>query len=438
MPPELLTIVLNDIEKNLDNSLTAECLANQVGYSVYYFYRQFSAAVGMSLSAYILNRRLKKVLYEIASGKKAIDTAFLYGFDTYAGFYKAFVKEYGCSPKRYLAIYKNELNEKKEREILLMNLNKHEIKTVLNNWLIDPVTTIEKCSTINGIQQEKMVWKIGSDAFLHHTMDRNGELKNIAIAEALAKQGFASSIPIPTINGQSFVENKALLVLKKGIKGEPLTVDTIFQKELYPIAYGTAIAQLHHAFIELEGQILCDPSNLFETVKKWALPDVENQVKQWNLAIPEVFFNNYITIFSKLYTELPVQMIHRDPNFENILFLENKVNGFIDFDLVEQNIRLVDPCYCATSILSQMTSDHYDDWLPLLALILKGYDQINPLTKAEKSAVFYVICGIQMICVTYFGDRDNDDLTFKKLAKANRDMLEFIVRKQKEIERIFD
>lgn len=438
MPPELLTIVLNDIEKNLDNSLTAECLANQVGYSVYYFYRQFSAAIGMSLSAYILNRRLKKVLYEIASGKKAIDTAFLYGFDTYAGFYKAFVKEYGCSPKRYLAIYKNELNEKKEREILLMNLNKHEIKTVLNNWLIDPVTTIEKCSTINGIQQEKMVWKIGSDAFLHHTMDRNGELKNIAIAEALAKQGFASSIPIPTINGQSFVENKALLVLKKGIKGEPLTVDTIFQKELYPIAYGTAIAQLHNAFIELEGQILCDPSNLFETVKKWALPDVENQVKQWNLAIPEVFFNNYITIFSKLYTELPVQMIHRDPNFENILFLENKVNGFIDFDLVEQNIRLVDPCYCATSILSQMTSDHYDDWLPLLALILKGYDQLNPLTKAEKSAVFYVICGIQMICVTYFGDRDNDDLTFKKLAKANRDMLEFIVRKQKEIERIFD
>ncbi|WP_375179212.1 phosphotransferase [Enterococcus rotai] len=319
-----------------------------------------------------------------------------------------------------------------------MNLNKHEIKTILNNWLIDPVTTIEKCSTINGIQQEKMVWKIGSDAFLHHTMDRNGELKNIAIAEALAKQRFASSIPIPTINGQSFVENKALLVLKKGIKGEPLTVDTIFQKELYPIAYGTAIAQLHNAFIELEGQILYDPSNLFETVKKWALPDVENQVKQWNLAIPEVFFNNYITIFSKLYTELPVQMIHRDPNFENILFLENKVNGFIDFDLVEQNIRLVDPCYCATSILSQMTSDHYDDWLPLLALILKGYDQINPLTKAEKSAVFYVICGIQMICVTYFGDRDNDDLTFKKLAKANRDMLEFIVRKQKEIERIFD
>lgn len=70
-------------------------------------------------------------------------------------------------------------------------------------------------------------------------------------------------------------------------------------------------------------------------------------------------------------------------------------------------------------------------------MILKGYDQKNPLTKAEKSAIFYVICGIQMICVAYFSDRDNDDLTFKKLTKVNREMLAFIIRKQKEIEAIF-
>lgn len=36
---------------------------------------------------------------------------FTCGFDMYAGFYKIFVKEYGCSPKKYLVIYKNELNE---------------------------------------------------------------------------------------------------------------------------------------------------------------------------------------------------------------------------------------------------------------------------------------------------------------------------------------
>lgn len=94
------------------------------------------------------------------------------------------------------------------------------------------------------------------------------------------------------------------------------------------------------------------------------------------------FFINYLSVFSEPYSKLPVQMIHRDPNFDNILFLNHKVNGFINFDLVEKNIRSFDPCYCATSILSQMSSDHYDDWLPLLTLILKGYDQKKSFDKS--------------------------------------------------------
>ncbi|MEI5991303.1 hypothetical protein A5881_002837 [Enterococcus termitis] len=437
MPPEVLTLLLNEIEKELHTPLTAERLAEQAGYSVYYFYRQFSAAVGMSLSAYILTRKLKRGIYEIASGKKAVDVAFSYGFDTYAGFYKAFVKEFGCSPKKYLTLYKNELDTSKQKEIFFMHLNKQELKNVLSNWKLDWAPTIEQCSTINGLQQPKMVWKVGSDNYLHHTIDRNGELKNIAIAEALDKQGLASSLPIPTIDGQQFIENDGLFILKKGIKGDPLAIQTIFETDTYALAYGTAIAQLHNAFIALEERILCDPSDFFKTVTQWALPDVKKQVKQWSLEIPTAFFSDYPTAFGLLYSKLPVQIIHRDPNFENILFLENKVNGFIDFDLVEKNIRLFDPCYCATSILSHTSVEDYNDWLPVLAVILKGYDQTNPLTKAEKSAIFYVICGIQMICVAYFGDRDNDDLTFKKLAKANREMLAFIIRKQKEIETIF-
>lgn len=436
MPPELLTFLLNTIEKNLDASLTAESLAAQTGYSVYYFYRQFSSSVGMSFSAYILNRRLKKVLYEIASGKKAIDAAFSYGFDTYAGFYKAFVKEYGCSPKKYVSIYKNELNKATQREAVFMHLTKRELKAILTNWQIDPSVIIEKSSSTNGLQQAKLVWKVGSDCYLHHTRDRSGELKNIAIAEALDKQGLASSLPIPTIDGQQFIEKEDLFILKRGIKGEPLTIKQILEKD-NTLAYGTAIAKLHNAFLELEEQILCDPADLLEIVTKWALLEVENQTKQWSLEIPATFFTNYLAVFGKIHSELPVQIIHRDPNFENILFLENNVSGFIDFDLVEKNIRLFDPCYCATSILSQMAVDHYDDWLPLLTSLLKGYNQVNPLTKNEKAAIFYVICSIQMICVAYFGDRDHDDPTFKKLAKANRTMLQFIISKQKEIESIF-
>jgi crossover junction endodeoxyribonuclease RuvC len=49
-----------------------------------------------------------------------------YGFDTYAGFYRAFVKMYGCSPKKYLSIYQNtyQLNRRWQNCILKENYEK--------------------------------------------------------------------------------------------------------------------------------------------------------------------------------------------------------------------------------------------------------------------------------------------------------------------------
>ena len=46
----------------------------------------------MSLAAYINRRRLDRALEEISVKRKAIDAAMEYGFDTYAGFYKAFLR----------------------------------------------------------------------------------------------------------------------------------------------------------------------------------------------------------------------------------------------------------------------------------------------------------------------------------------------------------
>ncbi|OEG20798.1 hypothetical protein BCR25_00370 [Enterococcus termitis] len=120
------------------------------------------------------------------------------------------------------------------------------------------------------------------------------------------------------------------------------------------------------------------------------------------------------------------------------MFLDQKISGFIDFDLSEKTIRLFDPCYCATSILSSLSADQYEQWLPILNGILQGYDQENPLTLEEKKALFYVICAIQLICVAYFSDQDNADDTTKQLAQTNRNMLEYIVQKKEEIQAIFN
>lgn len=153
------------------------------------------------------------------------------------------------------------------------------------------------------------------------------------------------------------------------------------------------------------------------------------------MGLPESFFEEYIRDFGTIYEKLPKQLIHRDPNPCNILFSGGEVNGFIDFDLSERNVRLWDPCYCATGILSEQrdAKNAYDKFPEILENILRGYDSLNPLTVEEKRAVYYVVCSIQMICVAYFESINE----YKDLAKINREMLQYVIGKKNMMDNIF-
>ena len=100
-------------------------------------------------------------------------------------------------------------------------------------------------------------------------------------------------------------------------------------------------------------------------------------------------------------------MCIRDSPCPGYVFFEGEqVSGFEDFDLSECNIRLWDPCYCATGILSEGHDAMCAIWLDILKSLLQGYNKENPLLRQEKQAVYYVICSIQMICVAYFESCD--------------------------------
>ena len=86
---------LDYIERNLKTIITIEELASIVGYSVWHYCRLFSQIVGFPVAGYISKRRLDRAIMEISDGRKAVDVVLEYGFDTYAGFYKAFVRMYG-------------------------------------------------------------------------------------------------------------------------------------------------------------------------------------------------------------------------------------------------------------------------------------------------------------------------------------------------------
>ena len=165
------------------------------------------------------------------------------------------------------------------------------------------------------------------------------------------------------------------------------------------------------------------------------MPKVQTQNIQWNMGLSVSFFEDYTNNFGKLFEKLPKQLIHRDPNPCNILFSGGEVSGFTDFELSERNVRLWDPRYCSTGILSEQrnTENAYDKFPVILENILKGYDSVNPLTTEEKQAVYYVICSIQMICVAYFESVNE----YKDLAKINREMLKYIIEQKEQIDNIF-
>ena len=89
------------IEQNIKEDISLVDLAQIVHYSPRQIYYIIKEATGMPVMSYIRYRRLVNAAVEIAQGRKLFDVALDYGFETQAGFYKAFLLQIGCSPKEY-------------------------------------------------------------------------------------------------------------------------------------------------------------------------------------------------------------------------------------------------------------------------------------------------------------------------------------------------
>ncbi len=429
---QMIKSSLDYIEHNLKTDITAEELAKMVNYSTFHYCRLFSSVMDSSVSGYMLKRRLDHALSEIADGKKAIDVVSEYGFETYAGFYKAFTKMYGCSPKKYLSIYRHHRPQKPEVADMYTEKELHKI---LENWDIESGIPIGGIPVMGGAKVSGSVWMVGSDYILK-TGNREKLMKNLKVAKALAKQGFASALPVPLKTGAVYLDGEQLFVLAHGIKGSPLPRSDMFGSNRvgFGIEYGKSIARLHKALREVQSEVLPDEVNLYQTISEWALPNVRQQNVQWSMGLDEGFFKDYTDTFGELFDKLPKQLIHRDPNPGNILFCDDEVSGFVDFDLSEVNVRLWDACYCATGILSEAGEEAYERWFDILGGILHGYDSESRLTQEEKQAVFYVICSIEMICVAYFGSQEE----YRQLAKTSRGMLLYIANNKEKIQQIIE
>lgn len=93
--------LLSYIEEHLDEDLSLDRLAEEFFVSKYHIAHVFKANLGISTHQYITKKRLA-LCREAILGKMSIGEACqTFGFGDYSGFYHAFKKEYGISPRDF-------------------------------------------------------------------------------------------------------------------------------------------------------------------------------------------------------------------------------------------------------------------------------------------------------------------------------------------------
>lgn len=306
-------------------------------------------------------------------------------------------------------------------------LTEKKLREILKNWNKGNADIAPFYYESSGSRSDSQ-WIVDQNFLLRLSANPAALRKHILVSRAMEKVGLEAALPECSIHGTEIVvfgEWYACLVRRVGGR-------CILAREIYRGNYdesarliGEAIGRLHCALKQFDDDPGFDNRDLWQQVSEWAMPAVRNVMD-----LPDSFYRRFSEQFGALYPSLPNQVIHRDPTPSDILFQNGKLSGFVEFEMTERNIRLFDPCYAATAILSESfdasDTERLEQWIGVFRAILDGYDSICVLTAEEKRAVVWTVFSIQMICIAYFSQKKQ----YAPLRDTNVAMLKWLIQNE--------
>lgn len=410
--------ILNLIEATLDAEVTPAELADASGYSLWHFLHLFQREVGMPLCRYRTKRRLAHAIWAVSQGMSITDAAHRWGFESHSGFYRAFQKEYGMSPTAWLRQHRVKAPAVPllKEEVYKM-LTRESFREALTHWGLDlPLTPV----TWPGSGEISETSVYAGDAYvLKAYRDEHACRLAVALAEALHAQGIPAARALPLPDGETALPilDGMWMTLCRRIPGAGLRADALIRNPQEGRRIGAALAGLHKATEALADLPYVDDEPWADHLLNWALPRAKD-------VLPAAFPADYAARVEAL-RDLPAALVHRDPNPSNLIDGEDGI-GFIDFDLSRRFLRIFDPCYTATAVLSEVF-EHDDlpwqtNWPVFVKALLEGYDSVIPLTKAEWDAVPTLLLGNELLCIAAFVGSSK----FRDVFDVNMRMLPYI------------
>ncbi|GAA0381764.1 phosphotransferase enzyme family protein [Bacillus horti] len=210
------------------------------------------------------------------------------------------------------------------------------------------------------------------------------------------------------------------------LEGTTYSSQDSLQNSIIPQLYGQAIATLNKAMenVNFEGEF--ESKDLYQMVYGFAIDRILKTDGRSQLGD---IYQDLEGEFKKAVQVLPKQLIHRDPHIHNFIWNKDKLEGVIDFDLVEVNVRIFDLCYCSTSVLSEVFSneDLRNGWIHFVGNLVCQYHRYNRLTDEELESIWLVMLGIQTVFMAYFSN-------YKDIFEVNKAMFLWIFENKLRLE----
>lgn len=112
-PPDLMPALVRDtmnyIEAHLTEPISLTDLSSVFYHNGTYISRRFKAVTGLSISQYILYKRISLSQKLLKEGLPLTDVCLMSGFNNYSNFSRTFAQQVGCSPKKYQHTFSNKI-----------------------------------------------------------------------------------------------------------------------------------------------------------------------------------------------------------------------------------------------------------------------------------------------------------------------------------------